>query len=365
MKSILLVILFWLLTIQSYSQETVQPESQQHSWDVFIKRQAANPALTDVIFIDLLSGDESTLSASGERFTLTNGGVVFLDSAERQVKLAKADGIIRDHPYINLPSEAHLVEWAVSDDKDLIVWSVSRFVEDGQLITATWLADAAGIEIRELLVYGPRDGIQLLPIGFGQARGEIYMEARVQGSEGVSPYSRRTGLFALALSKDELVTRALPGDQACFCAVGFGSNLMMRLAPNRESRGLDVEIYQLGGGDSKVIPALSRGSYSEGGNILISADGKHAVYALSRIGDGADERDEIRTVLVHVDIEEGRQQIASSPIAGTIQPLAFGEDYRTVLIAVGQREQTLKADLEDGRLVEVADAVYLGQVGDH
>jgi len=30
-----------------------------------------------------------------------------------------------------------------------------------------------------------------------------------------------------------------------------------------------------------------------------------------------------------------------------------------------QHDATLKVDLEDGRLVEVAGAVYLGQLGDH
>ncbi len=365
MKPFPLLILIFLLTIRSYSQDVVQPELQQHSWDVFIKRNAENPSQTDVIFIDLLSGDQSALSASGERFTLTNSGVIFLDILERQVKLAKADGIVRDHPFINVNSETQRVDWAVSDDKDRIVWTVSRRVEDGQLITATWLADVAGTEIRELLVYGPRDGIQLLPLGFGADHDDVFMEAYAQGSEGLSPYPRRTGLFALALSEDELATRALPGDQTCYCAVGFGANLMLRLAPNRELNGLDVEIYNLDGGERQVIPALSRGNYSEGGNILISADGKQALYALSQLREPGAEQDELRTVLVHVDIENGRQRIASSPISGPIRPLSFGEENRTALVLMGQIDVTWKIDLEADRLVEVADAVYLGQIGDH
>jgi len=365
MKPFPLVILILLLTIPSYSQDLAQPELQQHSWDVFIKRNAENPSQTDVIFIDLLSGDQSALSASGERFTLTKGGVIFFDTIERQVKLTKVDGIIRDHPFINANSETQRVDWAVSEDKDQILWTVSRRVEGGGLITATWLADVAGTEIRELLVYGPRDGILLLPIGFGADRREVFMEARVQGSEGLSPYRRRTGLFALALAEEELVTRALPGDQTCYCAVGFGANLMLRLAPNRELNGLDVEIYDLDGSERQVIPALSRGNYSEGGNILISADGKGAVYALSQVSERGAEQDELRTVLVHVDIENGRQRIASSPIPGPITPLSFGEENRVALVALGQIDATWKVDLEDGRLVEVAEAIYLGQIGDH
>ena len=365
MKPFSLVILFLLLPLRSYSQDVIGADLQQSRWDVFTRRNAVDSSLTDVIFIDLLSGEESTLSAPGERFTLTSSGVIFFDVAQRKVKLGKADGIIRDHPFIIVNSETRRVDWVVSEDLNWIVWTISRQIADGQLITATWLADVAGAEVRELLVYGPRDGIQLLPIGFGQDRREVFMEAHAQGSERLSPYARRTGLFALALADDELVTRALPGDQTCFCAVGFGGNLMLRLAPNRVLNGLDVEVYHLDGGEPQVIPALSRGNYSEGGNIFLSADGRHAVYSLSQVGGATEDRDEIRTVLIHVDIENGQQRIVSSPLPGPIRPLGFGEDNRAALIALGQSDATWKVDLEDGALVEVANAVYLGQLGDH
>ncbi len=365
MKYYLVVILALLLTVPTIGQDNAQPEPQLHSWDVFTKRNAEIATLTDVIFIDLLSGDQSTFSTTGERFTLAKNGVIFFDLTERQVKLGKADGVIRDHPFIHLTTESHRVDWAISADKEWIAWSISRRVDDGQLITATWLADVAGTEVRELLVYGPRDGIQLRPIGFGQNQSEIFMEAMALGSEGSGTYTRRTGLFALALEEDELVTRALPGDQTCFCAVGFGANLMLRLTPNREFKSLDVEVYVLDSGDKQVIPALSRGNYSEGGNILISDDGKQAVYALSQVAGAAGEQGEIRSVLVHVDIESGRQRIASSPIAGPIRPLAFSERNRVALVAAEKSGETLKVELEDSRLVTVAGAVYLGQIGEH
>ena len=367
MKPFLIVISLLLPVLQSYSQDDIGADMQQHRWDVFVKRNDANPSLTDVIFIDLLSGDESTLSAPGERFTLTSSGVIYFDRTERRVKLGKADGIVRNHPFIIANSESRRVDWVVSKDLEWIVWTISSQAADGQLITATWLADVAGAEVRELLVYGPRDGIQLLPIGFGKDLREVFMEAHAFGSERLSPYTRRTGLFALALGDDGLGTRALPGDQSCFCAVGFGVNVMLRLAPNRTQGGLDVEVFRLDGdgGDPQIIPALSRGNYSAGGNIVLSADGKQAVYALSQVGGMADEDGEMRSVVVHVDIENGRQRIVSSPLPGPIRPLRFGEENRAALIAMEQHDATLKVDLEDGRLVEVANALYLGQLGDH
>ena len=361
------LLIFMLLTMATpiLSQDVVQPAMQRQTWDVFARRNAENPAQTDLIFLDLLSGDRSTVRARGEQFTLTSSGVIYFDQAESQVKLVKADGIIRDHPFINATSDTHRVDWVLSEDGDQIVWTISQIVDDGQLITATWLTDIAGVEIRELLVYGPRDGIQLRPIGFGDGQREIYMEAHADDSEGLSPYTRRTGLFALVLAADELNTRALPGDQSCLCAVGFGANLMLRLAPNLDSGGLDVEIYALDGGDRQVIAALSRGNYRAGGNIIVSADGKQAIYALSQIRNSGEAQDEIRTVLVHVDVSSGRQRIASSPIFDLARPLGFTDEDRAVLFTTRNDEVTFKLDLEDGRQFRVADAVYLGRMSDN
>lgn len=363
MKTFALAILILLLTAPTIGQDDPRPELQRHSWDVFIKRDAANAEQSELIFIDLLSGEESTLAAIGERFTLTDSGVIFFDPLARQVKLAKADGIVRDHPFIKFAADGHHIEWAVTPDRSRIVWSASRRQEDGRLISATWLADVAGVEIRELLVYGPREGVKLLPVGFGGDQREVFMEAQVEGSAGWSLYRRRAGLFGLRLVEDELVTRTLPGDQACFCAAAFGANLMLRLLPNRESQGLDVEITHLESGERQVVPALSRGKTSEGGNILISADGKRAVYAVTQLPtDG--EGDEYRSALILVDIENGRQRIAASPIPGLPRPLSFTDENRAALFTTQQDNGAWKVDLEDGRLVKVADAIYLGAIGE-
>lgn len=365
MRANLSLLILLVLATPVFCQDVAQPVLQRHTWDVFARQNAENPARTELIFIDLLSGGRATISAAGERFTLTKSGVIYFDPGERQVKLAKADGTVRNHPFIRASADTHRVDWVVSPDGGHVVWTISRLVDDGQLITATWLADVAGAEIRELLVYGPRDGIQLLPIGFSGDQGEIYMEAHVDGSEGLSPYRRRTGLFALMISPGELLTRALPGDPSCFCAVGFGANRMLLLAPNADSGGLDVEIYPLAGGDRQIIPALSRGNYRDGGNILLNADGTQAVYALSQVRDSFAEQDEIRTVLVHVDISNGRQRIASNPILDLARPLRFTDEDRALLFTTGRHDATYKLDLEDGRQTAVADAVYLGQLSDH
>lgn len=365
MRIILFIFVLLATALSASGQDVAQPGLQPHTWDVFARRNAENPAQTDLIFINLLSGDRTTIGAVGQQFTLTSSGIIYFDLQANQVKLAKADGIIRDHPFIHASPDAHRADWVVSKGGDQIVWTISQIASDGQLTTATWLADIAGAEIRELLVYGPRDGIRLLPIAFGENENEVYMEAHADESDGLSPYARRTGLFALVLTADELQTRALPGDPNCLCAVGFGANRMLRLAPNMEAGGLDVEVYPLDGGEPQIIPALSRGNYRHGGNILLNADGAQALYALSQARDSTAETDEVRTVLIHVDISNGRQRIASSPIPDFARPLAFTDEDRAVLFTTRQSNQTYKLDLENGEQAAVADAVYLGQLRDH
>ena len=364
MKILLPVILLLFISSPAFGQDVVQPEMQRHSWDVFVDFNAEDPSQTDVIFIDLLTGEESIVSAPGERFTLTDSGVLFFDTVDRQVRLAKADGIIRDHPFVSMTADAYRVDWTVSVDRQHIAWTVSRKRADEQLVTSTWYADTASSEVRELLVYGPRDGIQLLPIAIGESGDSILMEVHADGTSGLTPYTRRTGLFSLVVV-DDIFTESVPGDQTCFCAVGFGAGKMLRLTPNDETGGLDVEVYDLDGGAQQVIPAISRGNYSEAGNVLLSPDGRQAVYALSQVSGFATEQEEIRTVMVQVDLESARQKIVSNPIPSLVRPLSFTEDNRVMLFTTERGNGTWKIDLEDGQLVEVSEATYLGTLGDH
>jgi len=364
MRSVLIVSYAFLLAISLSAQDNAQPELQLRSWDVFTRRSAESPSPIDLIFVNLLTGDQTALSVNGERFSLTQTGVIYFDLDDAQVKLAKPDGIIREHPFINVARDTRSVHWIVSHDKGRIAWSIVRKIEDDQLITAIWLADVAGAEIRELLVYGPREDLQLRPAGFGAEQSQLFVEVYVDGSDGLDPYLRRSGLFALAIGEGEVEARKLPGDQTCYCPAGFGAGYMLRLAPSPALDGLDVEIFHLDSGLSQRVPALSRGNYRDAGNILVSADGKQAVYALSQVRHFASEQEEIRTVVVQVDLENGLQRIASQPIPDLVQPIQFTERDRALVVALEGSGGTLKVDLQDGRIIDLAAATYLGRLDD-
>ena len=364
MKYLLLLYLACLFTTAALGQDSASPAVQSNNWDVFLQRNDGEQRGTDLIFIDSLTGEANRLSTSGERFTLVDGGVIFFDIDDAQVKLAKPDGVIRDHPFISKSAGDYRVDWVVSPDNRHIAWTVSRRDESGQFVTTVSVADAAGSAIRELFVYGPREGIRLLPVAFSSAGTALYLEAHVEGTSALKPYTVRTGVFALDFASEEVQSRVLPGDPSCFCAIEFGPDFIMSLPQSDDSSGVNVALYDLASGTTRVIPSLSRGNYSEAGNILINPENKLAVYALSQAQGWGTPAQEIRTVLVKVDLDNAQQEIINSPLTGLVRPIAWTEDNSAVLFTTDQLDGTWKISPETAQLARIADAAYLGMTSD-
>ncbi len=358
----LALVAIFALTIISSGQENIQPDLQGHSWDVFIRRAAGDPETTEIIFVDLLTGASRSVSAHGEGHTLTNSGVMYVDQADGGIKLAKADGIIRDHPFITSARRDEQIDWVLSADRERIAWTTARSTDDDQLVTSVHVAGMASADIRELLVYGPRPGIRLLPVAFGFDEMELLMEVRADGAGEMAPYRRSSGLFALNFAGAQVATRALPGEQSCFCAVGFGTDIMLRLAPNPETMSNDVRVHRISDGSMQVIPAVSRGNYTEAGNLLVSPDDGLAVYALSQISNHGGPEMTIRTVLVLVDLQNLRQRILGSPMPALIKPVSWTEDQNAVIFTTDEARASWKLDLATGQATMVAEAVYLGML---
>ena len=365
MKYLLLYLITLLVATTVSGQDILRPEVQRHSWDVFIRQAPATQSVTEVIFVDLLTGDSTSASTNGEQFTLIDDAVLYYDVQDAQVKLVKPDGIAREHPFIVMTSADYGIDWAVSADRSQIVWAVSRKTAGEQLTTSIMLSDMAGSAIRELLVYGPREGIRLLPVAFSADGNSLYVEVHADGTAGLTPYTRRTGLFSLDFGGGNVATRTLPGDATCFCAVGFGEEVMLRLAPMGEAGGISVEIYDLQSGAARVMPPVSRGNYEEAGNVLVSPNGALAVYALSQVSDFQSAQQEIRTVLVLADLENARQTVLDHIVTSVVRPISWTEDNSAILFTLEPNGGTWKMKLGDGRALKVAEATYLGMLSDH
>ncbi len=314
-------------------------------------------------FINLLDGEMTSVEASGDNFSLTKSGVIFLDNETSTVMLAQSDGSVRAHPFIRfMPDEAH-IDWVVSRDGDRIAWTIARQLDDNSFASTTWLADSDGDEIRELLVDRPRAGIRLLPVAFREGRDQLIMEARANDAPEASPYRQRTGLFLLDFRSGDLVSRQLPGEQTCYCAYGFGTDVMLRLRPESGGGGFAAEVFSLDGGEALVIPPPLETDFTYAGNLLLSPDQSIAIYALSRVNDESDEDGAMRTLLARIDLQAAQQDIISRPIPALARPIAFSEDRSALIFTIAAGEGgAWKLRLSDGRIVKVADAAYLGQI---
>ena len=364
MKIVLLTLIVLLGASPVVSQDTTGIGIQGHSWDVFLRADANSPGDTEVIFLDLLTGDSASYRTSGERYTLLDDAILYFDLADRQVKLIKPDGVIREHPFITITSADHRLDWTISNDRRLVAWSVSQRSADQQLTTTIMLADQSGSEIRQLLVYGPRPGIRLLPVALDADGATLYIDVLADGAERAAPYARRSNLFALDFGGPGVTTRMLPGEAPCFCAVGFGKDLMLRLAPSGEPDSTQVELYDIQSGASRVIAPVARGDYNEAGNLLLSPDDSLAVYALTRTSSYRAAEEEPRTVLVLADLVNARQRVLGEALPALARPILWTEDNSAVLYALEGHDGVWKSRVEDGAMVRVADATYLGMLNE-
>ncbi len=341
------------------AQEQPRPLAERQSWDVYLRRDPADEAAISLIFLNLLTGETQELATRGEDFSIVDNGVLYFERAEGQVKLAQPGREPRDHPFISLGAGADSIDWAVSADSSQIAWAISSKAADGRLTTAVHLADASG-EPRELLRYGPRENLRLLPVAFSDDGGTLYLDVHPVDTGGLKPYPWHSGIFSLDLANGAIQT--LPGESSCLCAVGFGSGLMLRLAPNPASGGIDVELHRLDGQPPQIIPSLPREGYLEAGAPLLNTAGSKAVYALSRVSAFRSPQQDIRTVFILVDLENGRQVALNSPLSALARPVTWTEDNSAILFITDTLDSSWKISLVDGSVAQVAAASYLGSL---
>jgi len=102
--------------------------------------------------------------------------------------------------------------------------------------------------------------------------------------------------------------------------------------------------------------------YTQAGDVVISPDGRQAVYALAQVQDFGRADQSVRTVFMLVDMELKTQTPLTQPITTFVEPHSWTEDDTAILLTSRQQDGTWKINLSDGKLTRVADATYLGTV---
>jgi hypothetical protein len=332
--------------------------STTHIWEVFLRRNVAS-GTDQLTFVDVITGDQTPVTISGERYTLVGNMVMYFDRVANRVILVTPDGQTHEHPFIQPGTETRRVDWRLSPDGKKIAWTLTEGTATA-LTTLTSIANIDGTEEREVLSDGPRNAIRALPVGFSPDYTTLYMDFQPDGFADFTPMPQYAGLFGVDIATGKW--DYLPDEPSCFCGAGFGAGVLLRLKVSPDLSGFDVHLYNLAGKIEQTIPAQPLRGYTQAGDVVISPDGRQAVYALAQVQNFGRADQSVRTVFMLVDLELKTQAPLTEPITTFVEPHSWTEDNSAVLLTSRQQDGTWKINLSDGKLTRVADATYLGTV---
>ena len=354
-SKIFLGLLFLVMVGPLFAQDAI---STTHVWQVFLRRNAAGGADT-LTFVDIITGDTTPITLGGERYTLVGNSVMYYDRVANRVMLVYPDGQTSEHPFIQPGTETRRVDWQLSADAKKIAWTLTEGTPTA-LATLTSIANVDGTNVQEVLSDGPRNAIRALPVGFSPDYTTLYMDFQPDGFADFTPMPQYAGLFGVDIASGKW--DYLPDEPSCFCGAGFGAGMLLRLKVSQDLSGFDVHVYNLAGKIEQTIAAQSLRGYTQAGDVVISPDGRQAVYALAQVQNFGRADQSVRTVFMLVDMDLKTQTPLTQPITTFVEPHSWTEDDSAVLLTSRQQDGTWKINLSDGKLTRVADATYLGTV---
>lgn len=346
MRKLLLYLMLTLLSLHLAS-------AQSAAWQVFVLREVEGDGGDQVIFVNLVSGEETTVSVNGDRYTVLPTGVLFLDAETRQALVVTPDGQVAPHPLIETGEFARRVDWAVSADGRALAWTITGGTPTA-LTTTTWVSEVENT--RQVLVDGPHDGIRAFPIAFNAGRDTLYMDYQPDTIADFTPFRQYASLFSLDLETREM--QSLPGEAGCFCGGSIGSSRFLRLV--LAGSGFDLRVVNLDTGVQQVIPGVGLSDYTQGGDVLIAPDGTRATYALAQMRGFGTPDQTLHIVLVLVDLVNLTQTQMLEINDQFLRPVAWTEDGRAILLTSPVQNGTWKANVGENTLEAIATATYLG-----
>jgi hypothetical protein len=364
-----LLLIMLLFTYPTSAQDEVDnplpdDERHDHPWYVFLQ-DGEDDTSDELIFVDALTGQQTILLVNGERFTLYDGQVMFFDTVYQQVMMANTYGELYPHPFIQLGANHHRVDWLVSDDKSQIAWTLAGRDARDRLTTITTVANIDGTNPRQVLAETDDIGSNLrsVPVSFDDNIKTLYMGTHIDGISEHAVFQQYVSFFSLDMDSGE--TEMMAGETLnCICGAALQGNKFLRLRLTDDFNAFDLHIHNTKVENSQVLAAIRLSNYETAGDILISPDGSKAIYALGRVTDFGGTNEEIQTVFVLVDLDSLTQEVWTNPISTYLRPVEWTDDNSAIIFTSPDQRGTWKISLSDGRLERIADASYLGTLGE-
>ena len=328
--------------------------AQSAAWQVFVTHDSEGGA-DRLTFVDLLTGEESSLTTNGERYTVLPGGVLFQEAESRQVMLATPDGEITPHPLIEMDESARRIDWAISADGRALAWTITSGTPDA-LTTVTWIALEDSDDAQMAFTDGPHNGIRAFPVAFNAEKDVLYMDYQPDTIGDFTPFRQYASLFSVDLKSGE--TQSLPGEAGCFCGAGIAGGSFLRLT--LAESGFNLRRIDLATGQRQDASGIGLSDYTQGGDVLIAPDGTHAVYALAQVRGFGTPGQSLHTVFVLVDLTTMTQTQLLETNELFLHPVAWTEDASAILLTSPTQNGTWKITLEQPSLEQIATAIYLG-----
>ena len=345
--ALILTLITLLTTFRVTADEALQADPLSDPQQVFLVSNS------QLIFIDLLTGNSRTLPVNGDHFTVVKNGVMYFDRSHRRVTLVTPDGTRTEHPFIQPSEGVTRIDWVISHDEQTIAWTETSGAPTA-LMTVTSIAGIDGAQQRTIFSDGPRNSIRAYPVAFSEDKSILYMDYQPDSIGDLTPFRQYAGLFALDLVSGS--TNSLPGEPGCFCGAGIGGDTFLRLT--LAESGFNLRIRSLTNSTEATLAPIN--TYTQGGDVLIAPDGNRAVYALAQITGFGTSAQTVQTVIVLVDLLNLSQRALAPPVNRLLRPILWTEDDSAVLFADPQAQTTWKAMVRDGSFEQVANGIYLG-----
>lgn len=335
--------------------------ANNHPYYVFIETQIGEPSDKDNVtirFVDVITGEENTIDVVGERFTIAGHSLVYWDNRFQQVRVISPDGSIRNHPFIQPDGGAFRVDWVVSNDGKLSAWALA-FREGDLLSSVIYMASGNGDNIREVIRDDNRtDGLRLVPVALSVDQNELYFDYMLDGLQDLTLFPQYAALSYVDLESGE--SGFLPDEPGDFTGAGFGSGYFVRLGLATTNVGFDISVFDLHRQRNWQLSSVGAPEYTQAGNVLISPDGRFAVYSLLRILGVENGIQDIETLLILADLTEGTQTIIGDSLDRLLHPVHWMGDNQYVLLADYIDNVTYELNTETLNLSETINQAYLG-----
>ncbi len=347
----------WLVVLLLLLAFAPRTRAALNGVQVFLQRETGADGADQLTFINPLTGEPLTVDVRGERYTLAGDSVLYFDPSSNALRQAFPDGSLRAHPFIQPGPNTRRLDWVLSPDFSRIAWTLTEGQSDS-LTTLTTVAFLNGTNPRPILTDGPRNGIRALPVAFSADSTVLYMDFQPDGIGDYTPYPQYAGMIAVDIGTG--AWDYLPDEPSCFCGAGFGAGYFARLKVNDALTGFDLHLYNLAGQVHQVIPAQVLRDYTQAGSVLISPDGRQAVYVLAQVRDFGRPGQSVRTMFMGADLQTLTQSPLTDPVSTYLEPLAWTEDNSAVIFTSRQTDGTWKIYPAQGRLEKVSEATLLG-----